>query len=494
MKILRRLLARRRVILMLLFLGAIVLTYTDSVRLLREQEESNRAKRDLEKHPLSKAASPQSNVLSMDHKVPLTECAYNSPKLIGPLKTDPKYIPEWDEIEVGETKNGGCWQPSDCAQRQNVAIIIPYKNREEHLRALLNTLHPILQRQNTAYCIYVGEQHDDGRFNKGAVMNSAFKEVLKEHAYDCVIFHDVDMLPEDDRNIYQCESNPVHLSPLIDKFDYKPYGTDFGGITMLRPEHFIAANGMSNLFWGWGREDDDMQFRVGRSPFNVTKPVNYEQARYKMIPHQHAWIFRNFKIRDSTTDVRFLPPEYLVKYKERSTVEGLTSVNYKNLGTDRKSLFTHLDLELRELVVDSLKTEFISSGSSQTLIDTTKKECSYIKMENTRVCEEYGHTMVLKYLRKLLLSYDDAVKKCDELGYMCTGFAEDSLGKYRLREVTQLLSSDNTPQDCNTKGKHIFHKSCPGDQSFIQVSQDLTIPISDQLTPPNYAFTHRLQE
>ena len=99
-------------------------------------------------------------------------------------------------------------------------------------------------------------------------MNSAFKEVLKEHDYDCVIFHDVDMLPEDDRNIYQCESNPVHLSPLIDKFDYKPYGTDFGGITMLRPEHFIAANGMSNLFWGWGREDDDMQFRVGRSPFN----------------------------------------------------------------------------------------------------------------------------------------------------------------------------------------------------------------------------------
>ena len=89
-------------------------------------------------------------------------------------------------------------------------------------------------------------------------------------------------------------------------------------------------------------------------------------------------------------------------------------MNYKNLQTDRSRLFTHLDIELRELVVDSLKTEFTSSG--KLLIDTAKKECSYVKLENTRICEEYGHTMVLKYLRKQLLSFDDAKKKCDELG------------------------------------------------------------------------------
>jgi len=155
---------------MLLFLGAIVFTYTDSLRLLKEQEETNRAKRDLEKHPLSRTSSKSpnnQNVLQMNHEAALPECEYNSPKLVGALQIDTKLIPEWDEIETGETRNGGCWQPSDCHQRQNVAIIIPYKNREEHLRALLNTLHPILQRQNTAYCIYVAEQHDDGRFNKG---------------------------------------------------------------------------------------------------------------------------------------------------------------------------------------------------------------------------------------------------------------------------------------------------------------------------------------
>ena len=58
---------------------------------------------------------------------------------------------------------------------------------------------------------------------------------------------------------------------------FRPYGTDFGGITMLRPEDYIKANGMSNLFWGWGREDDDMQHRIELANLEVLKPKNYDQ-------------------------------------------------------------------------------------------------------------------------------------------------------------------------------------------------------------------------
>ena len=44
-------------------------------------------------------------------------------------------------------------------------------------------------------------------------MNAAFKEVMKVDTYDCIIFHDVDMIPENDYNLYRCASNPRHLSP-----------------------------------------------------------------------------------------------------------------------------------------------------------------------------------------------------------------------------------------------------------------------------------------
>ena len=42
--------------------------------------------------------------------------------------------------------------------RQEVAIIIPFKDREAHLRALLYYLHPMLNRQRAHYCVYVAEQ------------------------------------------------------------------------------------------------------------------------------------------------------------------------------------------------------------------------------------------------------------------------------------------------------------------------------------------------
>ena len=39
-----------------------------------------------------------------------------------------------------------------------MAILIPYRNRDRELRVLLHHLHPILQRQQLSYGIFVIEQ------------------------------------------------------------------------------------------------------------------------------------------------------------------------------------------------------------------------------------------------------------------------------------------------------------------------------------------------
>ena len=54
-------------------------------------------------------------------------------------------------------------------------------------------------------------------------MNVGFKEALKVMEFNCLVFHDVDLIPEDDRNFYGCHISPAHLSPAIDKFGYR-YG------------------------------------------------------------------------------------------------------------------------------------------------------------------------------------------------------------------------------------------------------------------------------
>lgn len=117
-------------------------------------------------------------------------------------------------------------------------------------------------------------------------MNIGFTEALKIRDFDCFIFHDVDLLPEDDRNLYTCPEQPRHMSVAVDVFKYKlPYNTLFGGVSALTKEQFTTVNGFSNSFWGWGGEDDDMSNRVKYHSYHISRyPVNI--ARYTMLTHQ----------------------------------------------------------------------------------------------------------------------------------------------------------------------------------------------------------------
>ena len=39
------------------------------------------------------------------------------------------------------------------------------------------------------------------------------------------------------------------------------YDENFGGVTSFKGKDFELVNGMSNLYWGWGGEDDDLYRR-----------------------------------------------------------------------------------------------------------------------------------------------------------------------------------------------------------------------------------------
>ena len=52
-------------------------------------------------------------------------------------------------------------------------------------------------------------------------MNVGFSEAMKVNNFTCVIFHDVDLIPEDARNDYGCPSSPRHMSTAVSRMDYK---------------------------------------------------------------------------------------------------------------------------------------------------------------------------------------------------------------------------------------------------------------------------------
>ncbi len=51
-------------------------------------------------------------------------------------------------------------------------------------------------------------QADSHPFNRASLFNAGFLEASAGGDFDCFVFHDVDLLPEDDRVYYGCPSAP----------------------------------------------------------------------------------------------------------------------------------------------------------------------------------------------------------------------------------------------------------------------------------------------
>ena len=74
-------------------------------------------------------------------------------------KSDYRWTGPQLEVENVNNSLGGRHFPAvNCQPRNKVAILIPYRNRDRELRVLLHHLHPILQRQQLSYGIFVIEQ------------------------------------------------------------------------------------------------------------------------------------------------------------------------------------------------------------------------------------------------------------------------------------------------------------------------------------------------
>lgn len=62
------------------------------------------------------------------------------------------------EQQNPKVKLGGRYSPRECISPHKVAVVIPFRSRQEHLKYWLYYLHPILQRQQLDYGVYVINQ------------------------------------------------------------------------------------------------------------------------------------------------------------------------------------------------------------------------------------------------------------------------------------------------------------------------------------------------
>lgn len=266
----------------------------------------------------------------------INTCPPIPPDLEGPVQVD-KTADTMEAIDKrlhSTVSPGGFFQPKECNARDRVAIVVPYRDRATHLPIFLKNMHPFLIKQQIDYGIFIVEQTPQNEFNRATLMNVGFLEALKLKDWDCFIFHDVDLLPMDDRNLYTCPDQPRHMSVAVDTLGYKlPYSSIFGGVSAMTVKQFRKVNGFSNAFWGWGGEDDDMSNRLKHYNYHIARyPINV--ARYTMLSHK----------KEKANPKRY---EKLQSGVKRYDVDGINSVKYRLVQIEKRPLYTWLLVDIK---------------------------------------------------------------------------------------------------------------------------------------------------
>ena len=220
-------------------------------------------------------------------------------------------------------------------KESRIAIIVPYRNnkyqsRDKQLAIFIEYYNSFIPNMD----IFVIEQSDDGKkFNKGAILNIAFKIITKNHKYDMYIFHDVDLIsPPEFKNIYSYVSDiPIHIASLW-KEKYK-FGEFFGGIISYTEKIYNKINGFPTKFYGWGGEDDAVYNRLVLNDIPIYKLKSTQNLEIKEISHVGTSEFEELTNKNKKfnilNDLKYWRNDGLntVKYKILDEME----LGYKNV-------------------------------------------------------------------------------------------------------------------------------------------------------------------
>jgi hypothetical protein len=172
-----------------------------------------------------------------------------------------------------------------------LGIIIPYRDRAEHLAAFIPHLCRFFgsdaRNSNIPVRMVISEQSSGLPFNRGFVNNAGFELLAQDVDYVC--FHDVDLLPESAD--YRSSGRPAMI--ISDGLNFRPEFIRqlFSAVVLMDKAQFATANGFSNDYWGWGFEDVDLRERLLR----IGCSIEHREGRFTRLPHVDAGSFPDGK-------------------------------------------------------------------------------------------------------------------------------------------------------------------------------------------------------
>jgi hypothetical protein len=222
---------------------------------------------------------------------------------------------------------------------KKLGIIIPYRDREEHLKKFVPHMINFLKNK-LSYSILVVEQTNDLPFNRAKLLNIGFDRLKDWCDYFC--FHDIDMLPISEECDYSEINGVCKLSYYVSQFNFIPRPSDeLGGVTLIDKDSFLSVNGYRNDYFGWGLEDNDFALRCKTKSI----PFNLRMGRYMSIYHKPNGDTHGDPPSKETIQNR-IKFHNIVNSQGDLFLNGYSQLKYKVLNIEEKQNFTLIKVDI----------------------------------------------------------------------------------------------------------------------------------------------------
>ena len=146
-------------------------------------------------------------------------------------------------------------------------ILVPYRNRKEHLNIFIEKLAPLLKKHiNDVKIVIIEQSQDNKKFNRGKILNVGYNEYYKD--FDYFFTHDVDTIPHENTivNLYNNKDYDIFRI-------HSGHGVSLGGVVKFKCDIFKKINGFPNNIWGWGLEDEALFTRAMLNNCNISNYI-----------------------------------------------------------------------------------------------------------------------------------------------------------------------------------------------------------------------------
>jgi len=303
---------------------------------------------------------------------------------------------------------------------KDLLIVVPYRNREEHLKGFLENSPAYFNKTGLTYDILICELDQVGDWNAGLSVNALIDFVNEERQYRWLYIHHVDIWPIEGEWKF-----PEEREVFFNMGDY--------GSCLMKLQTFLQVDGYSNNFWGWGGEDNELYQKLREDGYKVIDYTTKQFVEYNTTFQNHP---RKFNGKNYANAIK---QSMIIPRSKRTNIKDFSQHAFtKDLIELQPNVFKHIVCPKQKSPNETVNKNLILTY----VTDTTdfNKYVAFVKSAQLHAAYEFDMAAIIGTANKDCW----CVNQLETFGVRCIFLEDLTLAKHQC--FKQFLETDQNYQ------------------------------------------------